>query len=277
VTPNTAYICATCGVQHAPSEDPPATCPICEDERQYVGPRGQRWTTLEEMRGRHTNRLVELEPDLIRIDTEPAFAIGQSAYLIRTPHGNVLWDCLSYIDGATADDVRAVGGVSAIAISHPHFYASCVEWSQAFGDAPIYLPAIDAKFVMRQSERIIAFGEDEQRPLPDVRLIRVGGHFHGSTVLLWPAGAEGRGVLLTGDSIAVAADRRWVTFLYSYPNRIPLAASEVRDVATRVEDLGFDRLYAGWADDVIPTGARAAVLRSADRYVAMLEGTWPRQ
>ncbi len=36
-------ICRTCGVQYAA---PRADCPICLDERQYVGWEGQRWTTL---------------------------------------------------------------------------------------------------------------------------------------------------------------------------------------------------------------------------------------
>jgi glyoxylase-like metal-dependent hydrolase (beta-lactamase superfamily II) len=277
VAPETAYVCVTCGVQQAPSAEPPDTCAICEDERQYVGPRGQRWTTLGEMRGSRTNRLVELEPDLVRIDTEPSFAIGQSAYLVRTPGGNALWDCLSYLDEATVDEVGALGGISAIAISHPHFYASCVEWSLAFGDAPIYLPAVDREFLMRPSPNVVAFEEDEVAPVPNVRLVRVGGHFRGSTVLLWPTGAEGRGVLFTGDSVAVVADPRWVSFLYSYPNRIPLSAEEVRDVAGRVDRLEFDRLYAGWAGDVITTGAKEAVRRSAERYVGMVEGTWPRR
>jgi Metallo-beta-lactamase superfamily len=273
----TAYVCVTCGVQHAPSVDPPAACAICEDERQYVDPDGQRWTTIQDLRGHHENRLVELEPNLVRIDTRPSFAIGQSAYLVRTPGGNVLWDCLSYLDDTTVEAVGALGGISAIAISHPHFYASCVEWSRAFGDAPIRLPAADAAFVMRPSPVVVAFEEDEVAPVPDLRLVRIGGHFLGSTVLLWPAGAEGRGVLLTGDSVAVVADRRWVSFLYSYPNRIPLSAAEVRDVATRVDRLEFDRLYAGWAGDVIASGAREAVRRSAERYVGMVGGTWPRR
>jgi glyoxylase-like metal-dependent hydrolase (beta-lactamase superfamily II) len=277
VAGDTAFICLTCGVQHAPSPEPPAACAICEDERQYVGPGGQRWTTLDEMRGRHVNRLVELEPDLVRIDTEPSFAIGQSAYLVRTPAGTVLWDCLSYLDEATVDAVDALGGISAIAISHPHFYASCVEWSLAFGDVPIHLPTVDAEYLMRPSPTVAAFEDDEVAPVPGVRLVRVGGHFRGSTVLLWPAGADGRGVLFTGDSVAVVADHRWVSFLYSYPNRIPLSAPEVRDVAGRVDRLEFDRLYAGWAGDVILSGAREAVRRSADRYVGMVEGVWPRR
>jgi hypothetical protein len=274
---DTPYICVTCGVQFGPGDGPPRSCPICEDERQYVGWDGQRWTTLEEMWGRYHNELVELEPGLHRVSTEPSFAIGQSAHLIRTPHGNVLWDCLSYLDDETVAAVRELGGITAIAISHPHFYASCVEWSRAFDDAPIYLPAADRDYVMRPSHAIVHFEEDEIDLVPGIRLVRVGGHFHGSTVLLWTAGAEGRGALLTGDSVAVVADRRWVSFLYSYPNRIPLSVAEVRDVADRVLELRFDRIYAGWADDIIDEGAYDAVRRSADRYFAMVLGTWQRR
>ena len=46
----TNYICVTCGTQFADSQTPPAHCPICEDERQYIGWNGQQWTTLEELR-----------------------------------------------------------------------------------------------------------------------------------------------------------------------------------------------------------------------------------
>ncbi|WP_211230662.1 hypothetical protein [Alicyclobacillus herbarius] len=59
----------------------------------------------------------------------------------------------------------------------------------------------------------------------DVTLIHVGGHFAGSAVLHWKAGAEGKGVLLSGDTLSVSADLRWVSFMYSFPNRIPLSAS----------------------------------------------------
>ena len=254
-----AYVCVTCGVQHAPSERPPAYCAICEDERQYVGWEGQQWTTLEDMHGRYRNVLEELEPDLLSIGTEPEFAIGQHALLVKTPIGNVLWDCISYIDDQTVLAVNGLGGIAAIAISHPHFYGSCIEWSDAF-DAPILLPSVDRPWVMRPSRRIRQFAGDEIEPLRGTRVIRLGGHFHGSTVLLWPAGAEGRGALLTGDTIGTGVmDRRYVTFMYSYPNRIPLPAETVRDIADRVGGLAFDRIYGAWPGDVIASGAKESV------------------
>ena len=106
------FVCATCGVQYAESEAPPGACAICDDERQWVPQDGQRWTTLEELREVHRNRLEEHEPGLTGIGTEPSFAIGQRALLVQSPAVNVLWDCITLIDDATIASVKALGGVS---------------------------------------------------------------------------------------------------------------------------------------------------------------------
>jgi glyoxylase-like metal-dependent hydrolase (beta-lactamase superfamily II) len=271
-----AFICQTCGVQLAPATVPPDRCPICADERQYVGREGQRWTTLTEMQGKFRSQFLELESGLWQVTTEPNFGIGQRALLLATPRGNLLWDCLSFIDSATQDQIRDRGGLAAIAISHPHFYGSCVEWSQAFGDVPIYLSACDRDFLSRPSPAAIHFEGDEVEPLAGLRVLRLGGHFRGSTVLHWPAGAAGRGALLTGDTIAVAADRRWAAFLYSYPNRIPLPPADVAAIGERMSEISFDRVYGAWPGDDISSDAKAAVLRSVERYLGMLDGTWAR-
>ena len=187
-----AFICTTCGTQYPESDAPPAHCPICREERQYVNPLGQSWTTLQAMRRTHVNGFRQYEPGLIGIGTAPAFAIGQRALLVRTAGGNVLWDCISFIDDATVEIVRALGGISAIAISHPHFYASMVEWSHAFGGVPIHLHADDRQWVMRP-DPVVAFWEGETQELcPGVTLLRCGGHFAGGTVLHWADGAEAR-------------------------------------------------------------------------------------
>lgn len=268
------YICITCGTQYPPSAGAPAHCPICEDDRQYVNPNGQRWTSLAEMRdlGRYRNAVAEIEPGLTGVVTEPGFAIGQRACLIKTEAGNLLWDCLSYLDDATVAEVERLGGIAAIAISHPHFYSAMVEWSRAFGDAPIHLHADNAPWVMRPDPAVRYWSEETFAPLPGLTLIRCGGHFPGSTVLHWPDGADGRGALFTGDTIYVVADRRWVTFMYSYPNSIPLNAAAVRRIEAAVEPFAFDRLYAAWSDRVVTTDAEGAVRRSAQRYVERISG-----
>jgi glyoxylase-like metal-dependent hydrolase (beta-lactamase superfamily II) len=258
------YICSTCGTQHAASERPPAGCAICEDERQYVGWNGQQWTTLDELRAKYSNE-IRADLGLTGIGTRPAFAIGQRALLIPSAEGNVLWDCITVIDEDTIAAVRRLGGLRGIAISHPHYYACMVEWAEAF-DAKIYLHAADRKWVMRPDDRI-EFWSGETRPLwDDMTLIRSGGHFSGGQVLHWPAGADGRGALFAGDLLMVGQDRRWVSFMYSFPNYIPLPASEVDRVAGAVESFNFDRIYGAWWERNVISDGKAAVQRSAERY-----------
>jgi hypothetical protein len=261
------FICTTCGTQHAKTSAPPGRCAICEDERQYIGWGGQHWTTLDELRAGHQNQIRAEELSLTGIGTAPKFGIGQRALLVQSPGGNLLWDCITLIDEATVEAVRQLGGLSAIAISHPHYYAAMVEWSRAFGSIPIYLHTADREWVMRP-DPVIAFWAGETKALHDgLTLIRCGGHFEGGTVLHWPAGAEGRGVLLSGDILQVCPDRRHVSFMYSYPNYIPLSADSAGRVAAAVEPFAYDRMYGFMFDLVIPSDAKAAVRRSRDRYL----------
>lgn len=267
------FICITCGTQYPASEVPPAHCPICEDERQYIGARGQLWTTLAEMRDNgHSNSIEEVAPGVTGIVTQPDFAIGQQAHLIQTPHGNVLWDCVSYLDDATIAAVRQRGGVAAIAISHPHFYSSMAVWSEAFDNAPISLHADNEPWVMRPAPAIRYWSGETHEIIPGVTLIRTGGHFPGSTVLHWAAGADGKGALFTGDTITVVPDRRWVSFMYSYPNLIPTDEYTVRQIVAAVEPYPFERLYGGWRGRVVTKDAKGAVARSAERYIRHLRG-----
>jgi hypothetical protein len=261
-----AYICVTCGVQHAESEWPPERCIICEDERQYVGSGGQRWTMLERMRDEgHRNVIQAVDPGVESIHTLPRFAIGQRALLVRTGGGNFLWDMISYIDRETVETVNRLGGVQGIAISHPHFYGVAVEYSRAFG-APVFIPKVDQEWFVRPDEAVTWF-EGTVEPLPGVTVIQTGGHFEGSTVLHWADGAEGRGALFTGDSIALAQDRRWVTFMRSYPNFLPLPPDMVKGIVAAVEPFGFDRIYGCWVGGEMRGGAKGAVRRSAERYI----------
>src|SRR4051812_10397926 len=264
------FLCTTCGTQFADTPTPPRLCPICEDPRQYVKPTGQQWTTLDKLRRTHKNTLRAEEPGLIALGVEPHFAIGQRAFFLRSPGGNVLWDCLPLLDEALAEALRALGGVKAIAISHPHYYSSMVEWSRALGGAPVYLHAADREWVMRPAEAVV-FWEGETKVLGEgLTLVRCGGHFDGGTVLHWAGGAEGRGALLSGDIVQVVPDPGWVSFMYSYPNLIPLSAAEVRRIAATLEPWEFDRMYGAWWERVIGTGAKEALRRSAERYARAL-------
>ena len=261
------YICVTCGVQYGETDVPPEHCIICEDERQYVGRNGQRWTTPAELREHHHNRIQDIEPGLTGIGTEPGFAIGQRALLVQTAAGNVLWDCVSLLDDATVEAVRARGGISAIAVSHPHLVGTVVDWSRAFGGCPIYWHADNREWAVRSDPAYVFWEGETCDLLPGLTLIRCGGHFTGSDVLHWADAAEGRGALLTGDTMQVAKDTRYVSFMYSYPNMIPLNAQKVQHIVEAVAPYAYDRIYGGWWDTVVAGDAKAAVKRSAERYI----------
>jgi len=269
-----AFICTACGTQYADAEAVPAQCAICTEERQYVPPAGQSWTTLDSLRTRFFNGWREHEPGLLGIGTQPSFAIGQRALLIRTPHGNVLWDCIALIDAATVTLINGLGGLAAIAISHPHFYTTMAEWSRAFGDVPIHLHAADRAWVQRPTASI-QFWDGETLPLlPDVTLIRCGGHFPGAACLHWAKGADGKGVLLTADTATVTVDRKFLTFMRSYPNLIPLSAKQVRAIGAALEPFAYDRIYGHYFDRVIPAHAKQAMQVSVERYAAAIGGLY---
>jgi hypothetical protein len=261
-----AFICATCGTQYSPSETQPASCPVCLDERQFLPPGGQRWTTPESLRITHLNAWRLYEHDLWGIGTTPSFAIGQRALLVRTPSGNVLWDCISLLDDATAGLVRSLGGLIGIAISHPHYYSAMVEWAHAF-DCPVWLHEADREWVMRPDPAIRFWSGPTHRLGEGLMLINAPGHFDGATMLHWAAGADGRGALLSGDIVQVAADQKSAGFMHSYPNWIPLGASTVRGIARAIEPYPFERVYGAWWDRVIAADGKAAVARSVERYL----------
>ncbi|MFJ3392651.1 MBL fold metallo-hydrolase [Leifsonia aquatica] len=262
------WLCAACAVEQPEGEAPPASCPICEDERQYVPPGGQRWTTLAQLQrdGEHVV-VTELEPDLYGLRSEPQVGIGQQALLLRTPDGNLLWDPTGYVDEAAAAAVQDLGGATVIATSHPHMFGAQTTWSRMLGDIPVLVNEADRHWVQRESPSIETWS-GEREVLPGVLLRTVGGHFPGSAVVHWD-----RGVVLSGDTIFPGPSQRWVTFQRSFPNDIPLSAAVVRRVTDAVCDRPFDRMY-GNLGNRIPGDAREAVLRSAERYIGWVSGAF---
>jgi hypothetical protein len=264
-----SYICITCGTaQFGEQSCPPKSCGICsQDDRQFVGLDGQQWTTLPELRKTHRNVIQNEEKNLFSVHTEPSFGIGQRAFLLQTGQGNLLWDCISLIDAPTFDAIQKLGGIKAIAISHPHYYSSMVEWSLAFGNAPIHLHSADRKWVLHPHQNIRFWSNDTQLLLDDLKLIHTPGHFDGYQLLYWPHGADERGALLAGDQPQVCMDTSWVSFMYSYPNYIPLGPGAVRDIVRRLDPYEFDRIYGAFPKRTVHKHAKSVIERSAERYL----------
>ena len=260
-------ICITCGTEFAAAPAAPDRCPICEDERQYRGWDGQQWTTLEELGATHRNVVREEGGELTGVGIEPAFAIGQRALHVEAARGGVLWDCVPLVTADAVAAVQRTAPVSAIAVSHPHYYSGMIAWSRALGGVPVYVHADDRRWVMRPDPAIVYWRGDHHELAPGLTLVRCGGHFDGGAVLHWAAGAGGAGALLTGDVIQVCQDRRSVSFMYSYPNLIPVNAAAVRRIVSAVTTFPFDRIYGAWWGRNILGDAREVLRRSAARYI----------
>jgi glyoxylase-like metal-dependent hydrolase (beta-lactamase superfamily II) len=259
-----SFLCKTCATQFPASAEPPSECPICCDERQYVPGEGQQWITYDEVRSSHRAEIREEQPALTGIGMEPGFGIGQRALLVESPGGNVLWDCLPLLD-EMASFVESRGGLRAIAISHPHYYATMVEWAHRF-DCPVLIHELEREWVQRTDDAIEFWTGDARELWDDVTLLRLGGHFPGGQVLHWPAGDA----LLSGDIVQVLPGNRWVSFMYSYPMLIPLPAREVERIAAALEPWEFERIYGAWWGRVVREDGKNVVRRSAERYVRAL-------
>ena len=260
----TRFVCHFCGTQHADADTPPERCVICTDDRQHVEWTGQRWTTMEELASGRQAR-IELDGDVLGIGLNPAMPIPQRALLATTDAGNVLWDCLAVVTPEAVDALRERGGVTAIAISHPHFYTAMVEWSDALGGVPIYLHEADRDWVQRSAPQIQHWSGDRLELADDATLIHCPGHFPGSTILHWRR--DGRDVVLAGDSLHVAGDRQHVSFVHSVPNHIPMHPDHVEGIRRRLADLPIDDIYGFTWGLNIRGDARAALDASFDRHL----------
>jgi hypothetical protein len=261
-------ICQTCGVEHAEAD---GVCVICADERQWVPAEGQLWTTMEELqRAGNRTRVSELGENHLGVTVEPKVGIGQTTHVITTPTGSLIWDPVGFVDDSAISQIRQRGDVLAIAASHPHMFGVQVEWSRALGGVKILVAERQLDWVQRPDDAIETWNGSVELA-PGLALLEIGGHFPGSSVVHWRDGADGKGVLLTSDTIHSNPDRATVTFMRSYPNRIPMSAAVVERIASAVEGLGFETSYDNFAN-AIPTDAAGAVRRSADRYIGWIRG-----
>jgi hypothetical protein len=264
-----SVLCVTCGVEHDPGALP-GTCAICADDRQWVPAAGQRWTTVGTLRATGASvRPAPLEPGLWALPVSGGVGIGQHAKLLTTPAGNLLVDVPAHIDRAAVEAVAGLGGLAGIIASHPHMYGVQSDWSEAFGGAPVYVSEPDAGWLARRPVNLKLWSGTIE-PVPGVTASQPGGHFPGS-VVVHHTGEDGRGVLLAGDTVGVARDRAWTTFMRSFPNYLPLSGKVALRIADHLDRYDYDRLYDNFSGS-IAADARAVVHRSAQRHADWAEG-----
>jgi glyoxylase-like metal-dependent hydrolase (beta-lactamase superfamily II) len=146
-----------------------------------------------------------------------------------------------------------------------------VEWAHAF-TARIHLHAADKQWIMRKDPAIELWDGAAKTLWDGVTLVRCGGHFEGGTVLHWAGGAGSRGVVFAGDILTVTTDRKWLSFMRSYPNFIPLSARTVEHIGAALKPFAFETIYGHYFYSVIAKNAKTVLERSVTRYVAAVEG-----
>ncbi|WP_051257213.1 hypothetical protein [Brevundimonas aveniformis] len=265
-SPLKAWTCEACGVQQTPSVTFPPRCPICEDERQYVGWSGQRWQTREMLTNSHRTQVEETH-GVTTLVLEPAFAINQRAFLIPTDEGQIVWECLAAVTSDAVAAIRARGPVKAIAISHPHFYGAMADWGEALDGAPVYVHAADEAWLQRRPAHLRLWEGDQLNLAPNVDLVRLGSHFDGSAGLWWKTGPRRGGALFPGDAVQVSSDRRFASFMYSYPNHLPLGPKALMELRRRVEAMSFEDVFGFNTGRDMIGDAQAKLAASFDRYL----------
>jgi glyoxylase-like metal-dependent hydrolase (beta-lactamase superfamily II) len=264
---NKTIICSTCGTQLLAEPDTPAFCPICTDDRQYVPESGQQWTLPAELEHRNI-KIMQLNEHLYALKISPDFAIAQRALLLISPGGNVLWDCIPYLDKPAIDFIKAKGGLKAIAFSHPHYYSNMNDWAAEF-DCPIYIHHNDAEWVPFKTPHIKLWQGDNLQLGDGISIIHIGGHFAGSCVL-HIAGLTPQGTVLCGDTFNIARSKRHMAIMYSYPNIILLSKTAFVKAYEKASQLNFDTVYGAFENQDIEGNAmeifEASMLRYKDSY-----------
>lgn len=258
-------ICATCGTHYAPDTSF-ELCPICNDDRQYIPEGGQRWTTPEQLTSRYSVRTNKLQENVYELEITPSFAIAQRAFLILSPQGNILWDCIPLLNDPLIEFIKAKGGLRAIAFSHPHYYSNMLDWAAAF-DCPIYIHRSDEQWIFNKGPRIERWEGQEKTLWDGMRLINVGGHFPGSSVLHVPH-LSSEGAVFCGDTLVIAPNKKHIAVMYSYPNRMPLPHGEVQRIKEQVEAIPFDTLYSFMRDLNLTGNVKDIFNKSMERYLS---------
>ena len=120
------------------------------------------------------------------------------------------------------------------------------EWSRALGGVPIHLHEADSSGSCATATRIQLWRAHTKELLPGVTLVNAGGHYPGGTCLHWAGGAGGKGALLSGDIVQVVQDNKSVSFMWSFPNFIPLSAPRVQGVVDSLKPYTYDRVHGAF-------------------------------
>ncbi|TLD25930.1 hypothetical protein E2P81_ATG09587 [Venturia nashicola] len=253
-----------------------------QDPRQYVPPTGQAWTSLSKLREsgfKNVWKRDEVDEMIWFVTSEPKIGIGQRAIFIQTDEGNVLWDCVPYIDENFVQDVKSKGGLKAIVISHPHFYTTHLEYASAFS-CPVYVSSDDSEWLSRADLTGLRtpLVTRSTEIIPGITAIKAGGHFPGSLLLHVKTSTGGNALMLADTIMTVPSGIYHIarpkgttsySFMWSYPNMIPLNPDDIAGIWSAIKPYKFVRTFGGFMGQDVRGDAdlRARVLESMKIFV----------
>jgi glyoxylase-like metal-dependent hydrolase (beta-lactamase superfamily II) len=257
--------CTTCGTQFVDTKLTSGNCPVCSNDRQHIPAKGQAWTKMEDLQNTYSNLIIRLSDTLYEIKTLPKFAIGQKAFLILSPNGNILWDCISLLNEATIEFIKSKGGLKAIVVSHPHFYSSINDWAETF-NCPIYIHQNDEEFIYTKGSRVTLWKGAEKELWDGIIIKNIGGHFPGSSILIVPF-LSAKGTIFCSDTFFISPNKKHVSVMYSYPNFIPVSLSEIKRINESMINISFDTLIGALENQKISPNAKEILHASFLKYI----------
>ena len=170
-----------------------------------------------------------------------------------------------------------------IQISHPHFYNTHLDWAAAF-NCPVYLASDEQEWLCRTEppsstpRRRFIEGPTgaAQEIIPGVTAIKCGGHFPGSLVLHWSSAK----ILCLADTIMTVPSglsfhesrqpgTNTYSFMWSYPNMIPLAPTALKGIWDAVSPFEFETTFGGFpGQNVRRKDAKKLVLESMQNWAS---------
>lgn len=192
------------------------------------------------------------------------FAIGQRAMLVLSASGNVLWDCIPMLDEATITFIRSKGGLKAIAFSHPHYYSNMNEWAATF-NCPVYIHQNDAEHIIQKGDNIKLWQGNELALWDDIKVMLIGGHFAGSSILHVPFLSK-EGTILCGDTLFLSPNKKHFSVFWSYPNRMPLPLNKMGCIKQRFDSIPFDAFYGYQKIQNLDVDVKEIFASSMQRY-----------
>ena len=256
-------ICSACGTQYNNKEIKDGHCKICDDDRQYVPETGQAWISPDELQKDHAVQVRQVCDNLYSLTILPSFAIGQRAFLILSENGNILWDCIPLLDEETEAFITSKGGLRAIVVSHPHYYSNVGEWAETF-HCPVFIHKKDEEWAPEFQDLILWKGE-EKALWDGIKIINIGGHFPGSCIMHVPS-LSPQGMVFCGDSLYISRNSKHVSVMYSYPNHIPVAWSEIERIVQMLANIQFDKMYGAFPYQQLTDNVTCLLHLSMERY-----------